>query len=98
MSKLMTILEQMHDEARGAEEYAKCAVHCASSDSELADAYISMAKTEIEHFAKLQRHAVKLCQQLKAAGHDMCEEVYAHCESRDLVHIAEAKTLIDDYR
>ena len=53
MHAFMTLLDQMKDEKNGAYEYAKCAIKYKSSDPTLADIYISMARTEMEHYSKL---------------------------------------------
>lgn len=100
MHKLARIITQMSEEADGAVGYAMCAEHLHTSDRELADMYLSMAKQEIEHFEKLAACGSKQLAAYEAEhSDDQCTRaLYEHCEQQSLKKMAEAKVIIESYR
>lgn len=52
--------EQMDDDLNGAREYAQCALHLKDEDRELADVYISLARTELDHHQKLYNQMTRI--------------------------------------
>ena len=51
MKKIAMIVEDIREELRGAEHYAKLATQYKMDDVDLADAYASMASQELSHVA-----------------------------------------------
>lgn len=60
MHSIMTLLDQMKSEKADSYNYAKCALKHKASDPSLADLYISLARTEMEHYSKLYAQVDRL--------------------------------------
>ena len=59
-TKFETMLDQLEDELKGAEEYSKCAVLYKESMPEFYEHYLRMASTELEHANHLHNMIEKL--------------------------------------
>lgn len=68
MKKIAEIVEFIHDETSGAEEYAKMATRYKMDDKALADSYAAMAAQELEHVDKLHAQVVRIIKEWKAAS------------------------------
>lgn len=101
MSVIHKLLEQMDDELSGAREYAQCALHLKDSDKELADTYVSLARTELEHYQKLYSQMARIMTSHRSEHSEMpheLQEFYDWQRTKTMDDMAEVKVLVDSYK
>lgn len=60
MREIEKIIDQIHDEIEGAEEYYKCAKEFKEKNITIANTYLELAQVELTHVDKLHSIAVTL--------------------------------------
>lgn len=93
--------EQMDDELDGAREYAQCALHLKDEDKELADVYVSLARTELDHYQKLYNQMTRVMTNYRSEHGDLSpelQEFYDWQRTKTLDCMAEVKVLVDSYK
>ena len=100
MHTIMTLYDQLWDTEKDARHFAECALKYKDSDSELADMYITLARTDVDQCSRLHAQIVRLVTKHKAdfgdepAINELCE-----WHTAKLTHkLAEIKLLIDMYK
>lgn len=101
MKRISTLLEQMDDELDGAREYAQCALHLKDEDKELADVYVSLARTELDHYQKLYNQMTRVMTNYRSEHGDLSpelQEFYDWQRTKTMDCMAEVKVLVDSYK
>lgn len=101
MKIIKHIVEDIREEAEGAEHYAKMATKYKDEDRALADCYAKMADTEIGHVNTLHEHVVRLIKASKASGVETpasMQAVWDWEHDKMVDAIARVKTLLSTYR
>lgn len=101
MRHVSMLLEQMDDELDGAREYAQCALHLKDEDRELADIYVSLARTELDHYQKLYNQMTRIMTNYRSEHEDMSHELqefYDWQRTKTMNCMAEVKVLVDSYK
>lgn len=101
MKIIKEIIEAIHEELEGAENYAKKATQYKMDDKALADNYSMMAAQELEHVDKLHAQVVRIIKAHQAAGKEVPVSMRAvwdweHENAMDKV--AKIKMLLEMYR
>ena len=96
MKIIKKISHQIKEEAEGAIEYAKCAVHYKEEYPELARAYADMAEQELSHANRLHDFVVKFIAKAreKAEPPKWMIEMWDEEHREILEEVAKAKTMI----
>lgn len=100
MKIIKMLVEQIEDEARGAEEYAKLAMQYKDEDKLLADNYAKMAEVELQHVDLLHAQVVRIIKAWEAKGNTAPPEMTAiwqweHGKAVD--HIARVRVMLNMY-
>lgn len=101
MKIIKMLVEQIEDEACGAEEYAKLAMQYKEEDKLLADNYAKMAEVELQHVDLLHGQAVRIIKAWEAKGNEVprdMEVLYQWQHDREIQKIKEVKILLSLYR
>lgn len=101
MKIIKCIVEDIREEAEGAEHYAKMATKFRDEDRALADCYAKMAETEIGHVNTLHEHAVRLIKAKKSTGAEVPSTMQAIWDwehSKMVDCMARVKALLSMYR
>lgn len=101
MKKIAEIVESIHDETSGAEEYAKKATRYKMDDKALADSYAAMAAQELEHVDKLHSQAVRIINAQKTSGKEVPEamQMVWDWEHEKIVDtVARIKAILEMYK
>lgn len=101
MRHVSMLLEQMDDELDGAREYAQCALHLKDEGRELADVYVSLARTELDHYQKLYNQMTRIMTNHRSEHGDMSHELqefYDWQRTKTMNCMAEVKVLVDSYK
>lgn len=101
MRHVSMLLEQMDDELDGAREYAQCSLHLKDEDRELADVYVSLARTELDHYQKLYNQMTRIMTNYRSEHEDMSHELqefYDWQRTKTMNCMAEVKVLVDSYK
>lgn len=101
MKYISVLLEQMDDELDGAHEYAQCALRSKDEDRELAEVYMSLARTELDHYQKLYNQMTRIMTNYRSEHGDMSyelQEFYDWQRTKTMNHMAEVKVLVDSYK
>ena len=101
MKLIKEIVESMHEEIEGAEDYAKKAVRYKEEDRPLADAYYSMAGQELGHVDMLHAQVVRIIKAYQAAGNEppaVMKAVWDWEHGKVMDHVAKVKVLLETYR
>lgn len=95
------LMKQMEDELEGAREYAECALKFKESDKELADLYIQLARTELEHHSKLHNQVTRIISKYRTERGEPpvgMQEIYDWQHTKAMNNMAEVKVLVDSYK
>lgn len=65
MREIEKIVDQIHDEIEGAENYYRCAIDYKETNSTIANTYIDLAQVELTHVDKLHSIVVSLINKAK---------------------------------
>lgn len=101
MKHISMLLEQMDDELDGAREYAQCALHLKNEDRGLADVYVSLARTELDHYQKLYYQVTHIMTNYRFEHGDLSpelQEFYDWQRTKTLNCMAEVKVLVNSYK
>lgn len=101
MRHVSMLLEQMDDELDGAREYAQRALHLKDEDRELAGVYVSLARTELDHYQKLYNQMTRIMTNYRSEHGDMSRELqefYDWQRTKTMNCMAEVKVLADSYK
>lgn len=101
MHTIAKLVEKMNEELDDACSYAKGAIAYKVEDKELAEVFLSLARTELEHYSKLSAQVDRLIEAKKAAGEVAIEGamgLYSIMQDRMTAHMAEVRAMIDSYR
>lgn len=101
MKIIKEIVEYIHEELEGSEDYAKKATQYKADDRALADTYSMMAAQELEHVDKLHAQVVRIIKAYQATGKEAPASMKAvwdweHEQAMDKV--AKIKMLLEMYR
>lgn len=100
MKIIKMLVEQIEDEACGAEEYAKLAVQYKDEDKILADNYARMAEVELQHVDLLHAQVVRIIKAWQAKGNETppaMQAIYDWEHQKSIDHIARVKTMLAMY-
>lgn len=100
MKIIKMLVEQIEDEACGAEEYAKLAVQYKDEDKILADNYARMADVELQHVDALHAQAIRIIKAWQAKGNEIppaMEAVWSWEHEKSVDHIARIKVMLAMY-
>lgn len=101
MKKIAMIVEDIREELRGAEHYAKLATQYKMDDVDLADAYASMANQELSHVDSLHSQVVRVIKKHRAEGNIPpagMMEVWNFEHERMVDSVAKVKMLLEMYK
>lgn len=101
MKKIAEIVESIHDETSGAEEYAKMATRYKTDDKALADTYSAMATQELEHVDKLHAQVVRLINAQKSTGKEVpagMQMVWDWEHGKIVDHVSRIRSMLDMYK
>lgn len=100
MKIIKMLVEQIEDEACGAEEYAKLAMQYKEEDKLLADNYAKMAEVELQHVDLLHAQVVRIIKAWQAKGNETppaMEVLYEWGHQKSIDHIARIKVMLNMY-
>ena len=100
MKIIKMLVEQIEDEACGAEEYAKLAMQYKDEDKLLADNYAKMAEVELQHVDLLHAQVVRIIKSWEAKGNTAPPEMTAIWQwehSKAVDHIARVRVMLNMY-
>ena len=100
MKIIKMLMEQIEDEARGAEEYAKLAMQYKDEDKLLADNYAKLAEVELQHVDLLHSQVVRIIKDWKAKGNETppaIEQIYSWHHEKQIDHIARVRVMLNMY-
>lgn len=96
MKIIKKLAHQIHEEAEGAADYAKCAVHYREEYPDLSRLYAEMAEQELTHATKMHEFVVKLIARVRETAEppkymlDLWEE-----EHKEIIEeVAQTKAMI----
>lgn len=101
MKKIAMIVEDIREELRGAEHYAKLATQYKHEDEDLADAYATMANQELSHVDALHTQVVRVIKKHRAEGNAPpagMMEVWNFEHERMVDSVAKVKMLLEMYK
>lgn len=99
MKKLMKLFDHMDQQLKSAECFAKCAIEMKSKDEQLANEFVSLARTEIDTYDKLNNMALRHIK--KHFDHDELpegmEDACDYIKRRSAEDLAKVQLMIDHY-
>lgn len=100
MKIIKMLVEQIEEEACGAEDYAKKAMEYKEEDKVLADTYSKLAEVELQHVDLLHAQVVRIIKAWEAKGNTAPPEMTAiwnweHGKAVD--HIARVRVMLNMY-
>lgn len=101
MKIIKMLVEQIEDEACGAEEYAKLAMQYKEEDKLLADNYAKMAEVELQHVDLLHAQVVRIIKAWQAKGNETppaMAAVYDYVHKNQIDKVARIKFLLNLYK
>lgn len=101
MKTIKEIVEAIHEELEGAEDYAKKATQYKMDDKALADNYSMMAAQELEHVDKLHAQVVRMIKAHQATGKEVpaaMQAVWDYEHRNFMDKVAKIKMLLEMYR
>lgn len=101
MKIIKTLVEQIEEEACGAEEYAKLAMQYKDEDKLLADNWAKMAEVELQHVDLLHAQVVRIIKEWKTKGNTTPPEmaaVYDYVHKNQIDKAARIKFLLNLYK
>lgn len=100
MKIIKMLVEQIEDEACGAEDYAKKAMEYKEEDKLLADTYSRLAEVELQHVDALHAQVVRIIKAWQAKGNETppaMQAIYDWEHQKSIDHIARVKTMLAMY-
>ena len=100
MHTMLDLFEHINDRIESAECYAKCAIKHKDSDRELADVYITIARTDLDQCARLRAQASRLAN-AKVNEIGVTAELQELCDwynAKMAQMISKVKLLIESYK
>lgn len=100
MKIIKMLVEQIEEEACGAEEYAKKAMQYKDEDKALADTYSKLAEVELQHVDLLHTQAVRIINAWKSKGNEVpvaMQAIYDWEHQKSVDHIARVRVMLNMY-
>ena len=100
MKIIKMLVEQIEEEACGAEDYAKKAMEYKEEDKVLADTYAKLAEVELQHVDLLHTQVVRIIKAWEAKGNTAPPEMTAIWQwehSKAVDHIARVRVMLNMY-
>lgn len=101
MKIIKTLVEDIRDEMKSAEHYAKLALQYKQDDKVLAESYAKMAEAELGHVDALHVQAARLIKEQKAAGIQppvSMQAVWDWEHEKMVDHVARIKMMLNMFR
>lgn len=96
MHSIMTLLDQMKSEKQDSYAYAKCAIKYKTSDPTLADMYINLARTEMEHYSKIYAQIDRILSE--NLSEENIQEIHEWLKANTAEELNCMKQMIESYR
>lgn len=100
MKIIKMLVEQIEEEATGAEDYAKKAMEYKEEDKVLADTYAKLAEVELQHVDLLHAQVVRIIKAWQAKGNETppaMEQIYSWQHEKQIDHIARVRVMLNMY-
>lgn len=100
MKIIKMLVEQIEEEACGAEEYIKDAMKYKDEDKVLSDTYAKLAEVELQHVDLLHAQAVRIIKAWEAKGNETpasMKALYEWQHQKSIDHIARVRVMLNMY-
>lgn len=100
MKIIKMLVEQIEEEASGAEEYITKAMEYKDDDKALADTYAKLAEVELQHVDLLHAQVVRIIKAWQARGNETppaMEQIYSWQHEKQIDHIARVRVMMNMY-
>jgi ferritin-like protein len=101
MKIIAKLVDFIDDELEGAEDYAECAIKQKAERPRLADKFIELAETEMNHMRILHQEAVKLIDEIRQSEGEPPRDmlaVYEYEHAKQTKRAAVITQMIAEYR
>ena len=100
MKIIKTLVEQIEEEACGAEEYIKDAMKYKDEDKVLSDTYAKLAEVELQHVDLLHAQVVRIIKAWEAKGNTAHPEIAAIWNwehEKSVSHVSRIRVMMNMY-
>lgn len=100
MKIIKMLVEQIEEEACGAEDYAKKAMEYKEEDKVLADTYAKLAEVELQHVDLLHAQVVRIIKAWEAKGNtapEAMEAIWDWEHQKSINRIARVRVMLNMY-